>query len=91
MSPFLHFLALLRQQQVEVGAFDQLRGLNSEAIHEVTRFANSRFRGLVAHQHDLELEKVAEVFHAVQVNAGTSNQEESAVFADTTDLSVGQR
>ena len=82
---------LLREQQVEVGAFDQLRGLNSEVIHEVTRFANSLLGGFVVHQHDFELEKMAEVFDAVQVNAGTSNQEESAVFADTTDLSVGQR
>ena len=53
--------------------------------------ASSGFRGLVAHQHDFELEKMAQVLDAVQVNAGTSNQEESAVFADTTDLSVGQR
>ena len=83
--------ALLRQQQIEVGAFDQLRRLNSEAIHEVTRFANALVGGFVAHQHDFELEKMAQVLDAVQVNAGTSNQEESAVFADTTDLSVGQR
>ena len=49
------------------------------------------FRGLVVHQHDFELEKMAQAFDAVQVNAGTSNQEESAVLADATDLSVGQR
>ena len=34
---------------------------------------------------------MAETFDAVQVNAGTSNQEESAVLADASDLSVGQR
>ena len=49
------------------------------------------FGGFVVHQHDFELEKMAQAFDAVQVNAGTSNQEESAVFADATDLSVGQR
>jgi hypothetical protein len=68
-----------------------LRGLNSEAIHERTCLANARFGRLVVDQHDFELEKMAQVLDAVQVNAGTSNQEESAVFADTTDLSVGQR
>ena len=79
------------QHQVEIGTFDELLGLNSELIHELTRFANSLFGGLVVHQHDFELEKMAETFDAVQVNAGTSNQVESAVFADATDLSVGQR
>src|SRR6187397_3699135 len=81
----------LRQQQSEVCTLDQLRGLNSETIHEVTRFANALLGGFVVHQHDFELEKMAQVLDAVQVNAGTSDQEESAVFADTTDLSVGQR
>src|SRR6187402_391001 len=79
------------QHQVEVGALDQLRGLNSEALHELTRFANADFGGFPVLQHDFELEKMAKVLDAVQVNAGTSNQEESAVFADATDLSIGQR
>src|SRR3954469_1722233 len=81
----------LLQHQVEVGALDELVGLNSEPIHELTRFANPGFGRFVAHQHDFELEKMAETFDAVQVNAGTSDQEESAVLADATDLSVGQR
>ena len=81
----------VREHQVEVRPFDQLGGLNAELIHELACLANSLFRGLIVHQHDLELEEMAKAFHSVQVNAGTSNQEESAVFADTTDLSVGQR
>ena len=81
----------LGEHQVQVGAFDELFGLNSESIHELTRFVNPPFCGFIVHQHDLELEKMAETFDAVQVNAGTSNQVESSVFADTTDLSVGQR
>jgi hypothetical protein len=81
----------LRQHQVEVCAFDELLGLDAEAIHEFTRLANTCVRGFVVHQDDFELEEVAQAFHSVQVNAGTSNQEESAVLADATDLSVGQR
>jgi hypothetical protein len=81
----------LREQQVEIGAFDQLFGLYSELLHEVTCLTKSLFGRFVAHQHDFELEKMAETFDAVQVNAGTSDQEESAVLADATDLSVGQR
>jgi hypothetical protein len=84
-------LARLREHQVEVGAFDKLGGLNAELFHEFTRFADSLLGGFIVHQHDFELEKMAETFDAVQVNAGTSNQEESAVLADATDLSVGQR
>ena len=83
--------ALLGQHQVEVCAFDELLGLNSELIHEFTRLTNALFGRFVVHQHDFELEKMAETFDAVQVNAGTSDQEESAVLADATDLSVGQR
>jgi hypothetical protein len=82
---------LLRQHQVEVRAFDELPGLNSEEIHELTRFANAFACGFIARQYDLEFEEVAQAFHPVQVNAGAPNQEESAVFADSTDLSVGQR
>src|ERR1700741_2373958 len=77
------------EHQVQVGAFDELLGLNSELIHELTCFANSLFGGFIVHQHDFELEKMAETFDAVQVNAGTSNQVESAGLADATDLSVG--
>src|SRR5689334_3691919 len=83
--------ALLGQHQVEVGAFDELIGLNSEAIHEFTRFANARVRGFVVHQDDFELEEMAQAFDPVEVDAGTPDQEESAVLADATDLSVGQR
>src|SRR6185436_15432224 len=84
-------LALLRQHQVEVRAFDELFGLNSELIHEFTRLTNALFGRLVVHQHDFEFEKMTKAFDAVQVNAGTSDHEESAVLADATDLSVGQR
>ena len=38
--------SLVRQHQVEVCAFDQLLGLNSELIHELTRFANSLLPGI---------------------------------------------
>ena len=83
--------ALLGEDQVEVSAVDQLRGLDSQRMHELTRFANSGFGRLIVHQHDFEFEKVPEPFDPVEVDARAANQEESAVFADTTDLSVGQR
>src|SRR5689334_8074689 len=70
-------------QQIEISALDQLFVLDPELIHEVTCLTNSLFGRLVVHQSDFELEKMAETFDAVQVNAGTSNQEESAVFSDT--------
>jgi hypothetical protein len=60
--------------QVQVGALDELLGLNSELCHEVTRFTNSLLGGFIVHQHDFELEKMAETFDAVEVNAGASTR-----------------
>src|SRR3954462_14386055 len=88
---FSLFDAPPREHQIEVGTFDQLPALDAELLHEVTRLTNPLLGRFVAHQHDFELEKMAETFDAVKVNAGASNQEESSVFADASDLSVGQR
>ena len=81
----------MSQHQVEVGAVDQLFRLDSESIHEFTRFANARVRGFIVHQDDFELEEMSKAFHPVEMDARSPNQEESAVLADATDLSVGQR
>src|SRR4030095_6069562 len=60
----------LRQHQVQVGAFDELLGLDSELIHELACFVDALFRRFIVHQRDFELEKMTETFDAVQVNAG---------------------
>jgi hypothetical protein len=77
--------------QVDEGAFGESAGVNSEAIHEPTRWANAFVRGGIVHQQGFELEVIAQDFHPLQADAGTPNHEESALLADSSDLSVGQR
>lgn len=77
--------------QEEPGVFAALVRLISASIQELTRLPNARVCGFTVHQYDLEPEEITQAFHSDQLDAGVPSQEDSALLAESTDLSVGQR
>lgn len=79
------------REQIDVGAINELGRLDTQAPHEVFRFANTAVEQLIVAEHDLKLEEVTQVLDNIQVNPGSAGQVQRAMFPHAADNTVRQR
>ena len=77
-------------KEIDIRSFDQLVWCDAQLAHELVRFACTCFQRLTLTEHDLELEKMPQPFHSVEVHACSPNKKQSAMLGDATGLPVGK-
>ena len=78
------------QQEIQIGAFDQPGGLDTETRHDVVSFLHPHLARLVIFQHHFQFEEVTQPFNPVEMDPGSAHQKQGPLFSHSANLAASQ-
>jgi hypothetical protein len=76
-------------EEVDVSAVDKLVRPNAQLVHQIPRNGFTGLGIFAFRQNHFQFHEVAEAFHAIQMDAGSSRKKKGSMFSNASRLAIG--